>query len=72
MVELRPEDVQAIINTLIYDGKVEEIKRQDPVKGQETYLYKPTRLALPHNGLTEVPCGRCPVRTTPSPSFSFI
>jgi len=60
-VELRLEELQAIVNTLIYDGKVEEIKRQDGEKGEETYLYKPTRLALPRNGLTEPPCGRCPV-----------
>lgn len=62
--ELRAEDVQMIVNTLIYDGKVEEM-RQEGSKGQEVYLYKPSKIAPPEfNGLTEVPCGQCPVRVT--------
>ncbi|KAL6068232.1 DNA-directed RNA polymerase III subunit RPC6 [Balamuthia mandrillaris] len=64
-VALRPEDIQTIVNTLIYDGKVEEIRdtRKVTAPGAEpSFLYKPSKISLPRNGLTEVPCGHCPVQ----------
>jgi len=61
-VELKPEEIKAIVQTLIYDGKVEEIKdTRDPEQKAPSFLYKPSKLSLPRNGLTEVPCGQCPV-----------
>lgn len=61
-VELREEDIQTIVNTLIYDGKVEQIKHGASLTpGQPAYFFKPSKLSLPRNVLTEIPCGQCPV-----------
>jgi DNA-directed RNA polymerase III subunit RPC6 len=57
-VDLKLEDIQAIINTLIYDGKVEEMR--DP-RNKRSMLYRPTHLAIPPNGFTQIPCAKCPV-----------
>jgi DNA-directed RNA polymerase III subunit RPC6 len=64
-VELQLDDVQKLVDTLIYDGKVEEMR--NPNLGASTkrpsapILYRASRVALPFNGLSAVPCGRCPV-----------
>lgn len=65
-VELQPADVQKLVDTLIYDGKVEEMKNpnaQVPNAKKPTapVLYRANRLRIPFNGLSAVPCGRCPV-----------
>lgn len=54
-VELNLDDIQMILDTLIYDGKVEEIQ----LKGRRAY--KPSKLSIPKNGYTTIPCGMCPV-----------
>jgi len=54
-VELNLDDIQMILDTLIYDGKVEEIQ----LKGRRAY--KPSKLSIPKNGYTAIPCGMCPV-----------
>jgi DNA-directed RNA polymerase III subunit RPC6 len=61
-VELKDEDVQQIIDTLIYDGKVDKVKDAAiSIPGRPSYVYKPSRVSPPPNGLTEAPCGQCPV-----------
>lgn len=54
-VDLTPEDITSILNTLIYDGKVEKISKAD----LEYYLAAEPMLDT--TGLTQVPCGVCPV-----------
>jgi DNA-directed RNA polymerase III subunit RPC6 len=63
-VELSVDNVHTIINTLIYDGLVEEVvdpsfKRKRIATDSTTY--RPSRLQLPTNELMNVPCGMCPV-----------
>jgi DNA-directed RNA polymerase III subunit RPC6 len=59
-IEFTTEDVQALVDCLVYDGEVEEFI--DPRKpGRNTLAYKINKLQMPLNGLTEIPCGRCPV-----------
>jgi len=63
-VELRIENIQSILDTLIYDGKIETI--DDPrgpsfLGGKSAVLYKPTKLEVVQNGFTSTPCGICPV-----------
>jgi DNA-directed RNA polymerase III subunit RPC6 len=52
-VELSLENVQTIVNTLLFDGEIEFI--------EETKQYKLTKSSSRVNGLTQVPCGVCPV-----------
>lgn len=69
-VELGKEEVLQIVNTLVYDGKVDEIKdeSQDDGMGKADEDFQPitfyTRAALPvpeSNAYTDIPCGVCPV-----------
>ena len=70
-VELTIENVRTIINTLIYDGKVDPVRRGGIGYGGSSYsteygseeglMYRPTKLSVPHNEMTNVPCGLCPV-----------
>uniref|UniRef100_A0A6B2LDP5 DNA-directed RNA polymerase III subunit RPC6 n=1 Tax=Arcella intermedia TaxID=1963864 RepID=A0A6B2LDP5_9EUKA len=54
-VEVREEDCKKLLNTLIYDGKVEVFKIDKEEVGYKKIRHKLT------NGLTVVPCGVCPV-----------
>jgi DNA-directed RNA polymerase III subunit RPC6 len=54
-VELKVDDIQMILDTLIFDGKVEEVH----LKTRKAY--KPSKLHHHKNGYTTVPCGMCPV-----------
>ncbi len=57
-VDLRLEDIQCIINTLIYDGRVDEV---DDEKDDESH-YRPAVLPVPERtAYTSTPCGVCPV-----------
>ena len=56
-VDLELEDVQKIINILIYDGDVEPVI----TSSGDTTMYKPSYLVLPELKIAEVPCIRCPV-----------
>jgi len=61
-VELKDDEVQQIVDTLIYDGKVEKVKDAAiSIPGRPSYRYKPSRVAPVSNGLAQVPCGHCPV-----------
>jgi len=62
------EDIQMldfqIINTLIYDGLVEEFfdnSSRTTFLGHKSTFYKPSKISIPSNGLTQIPCGNCPV-----------
>ena len=62
-VPLSVEDIEAILDTLIYDGKVEKSiaasgagDNTDPVK-----LYRTVQPLIAPTGLARTPCGVCPV-----------
>lgn len=46
-----------ILNTLVYDGKVEQI-----LAGDGSNLYRAIQPLLNSSGLIKAPCGICPVR----------
>lgn len=56
-VKLSVEDLEMILNTLIFDGKVEKTISSDGNK-----LYRSVKPLLSAPGLIQVPCGVCPVR----------
>lgn len=59
-VDLDQGDIEAILDTLVYDGKAEKTAREDI--GQESVrLYRAVEPLLPPTGLVRVPCGVCPV-----------
>eukprot|EP00898_Chlorokybus_atmophyticus_P000277 jgi/Chlat1/124/Chrsp1S03219 len=69
-IELSQEDVLSIINTLIFDGKVEELTSTgpgDPNVPKKTYprntvFYRPARTSMPETtAFTSLPCGICTV-----------
>jgi len=56
-VKLSVEDLEMILNTLVYDGKVERILAPDG-----NNLYRAIQPLLISPGLIKTPCGLCPVR----------
>eukprot|EP01104_Vermistella_antarctica_P010888 TRINITY_DN2956_c0_g1_i1.p1 TRINITY_DN2956_c0_g1~~TRINITY_DN2956_c0_g1_i1.p1 ORF type:complete len:288 (+),score=68.34 TRINITY_DN2956_c0_g1_i1:176-1039(+) len=58
-VELRLEDLQMIVDTLMYDGRIEVV--QSTTLGSKGVYYKPSNLDNHTNAYTEVPCSVCPV-----------
>ncbi|KAJ1330850.1 DNA-directed RNA polymerase III subunit RPC6 [Microdochium nivale] len=68
---LEPRDIQQLLDVLIWDGRIEQIKTGARVGYRAVRLAKqnPDRVPLdapdfwdkPTNGLTTTPCGRCPV-----------
>jgi len=50
-VNLDVEDIVSILNTLIFDGKIE-------MRGDK---YKAVKLKTQRNPMMEIPCGTCPV-----------
>lgn len=70
-VQLKVDNVQTIIETLIYDGKVETV--DDPrgpsfLGGKAATLYRPTKINIQSsNGFTQAPCSVCPVYSECSP-----
>ncbi|CAH0489059.1 unnamed protein product [Peronospora effusa] len=61
-VALGPEEISSIIQTLMYDGRVEEVRsvRLTPGTSHET-KYKISQQITTFNYLSETPCGVCPV-----------
>lgn len=55
-VKLSVEDLEMILNTLVYDGKVERILSPDG-----NNLYRAIQPLLNPPGLIKTPCGVCPV-----------
>lgn len=65
-VELSMEDIETILNTLIYDGKVEMtiIAAKEGTVGSvdgHMKLYRAVSPIIPPTGLVRSPCGLCPV-----------
>lgn len=65
-VELSMEDIETILNTLIYDGKVEMtiIAAKEGTVGSvdgHMKLYRAVNPILPPTGVVRAPCGLCPV-----------
>ncbi|XP_071447337.1 DNA-directed RNA polymerase III subunit RPC6 [Hetaerina americana] len=56
-VQLSVEDMEAILDTLVFDGKVEKTLRIQDSKN----LYRAAEPLLPPPGLVKMPCGICPV-----------
>ncbi|XP_040565524.1 DNA-directed RNA polymerase III subunit RPC6 [Lepeophtheirus salmonis] len=55
-ISLKLNDIEMILDTLIYDGKIENVASEDSKK-----YYRATESLLPPTGLVRVPCGICPV-----------
>lgn len=56
-VDLREEDVLSIVNTLVYDGRVDAIEDSEDIDH-----FRPAMLSIPkQSAFTSVPCGVCPV-----------
>ncbi|CAI9725220.1 DNA-directed RNA polymerase III subunit RPC6-like [Octopus vulgaris] len=65
-VKLAVEDIETILDTLIYDGKVERSIVAGPcsssgASGSITKLYRAIKPLIQPTGLTRMPCGTCPV-----------
>lgn len=56
-MKLFVNDIEMILNTLVYDGKVEQI-----LAGDGSNLYRAIQPLLNSPGLIRTPCGLCPVR----------
>ena len=55
-VQLKMEDIENILDTLIFDGKVEKT-----TKGKDAKFYRAIEPLVPTTGLVRIPCGICPV-----------
>ncbi len=69
-VQLKADDIETILNTLVYDGKAERtvVAAAATVGGGDsssspssTVLYRSVDPLLPATGLMRTPCGGCPV-----------
>ena len=58
-IQLKQEDIESILNTLVFDGKVE--KSTSTRDGEDIRLYRAIESLLPTTGLVKIPCGVCPV-----------
>ena len=58
-IELKQDDIESILDTLIYDGKVEKTTKIQEDK--EIKFYRAVESLLPTTGLVRIPCGVCPV-----------
>ncbi len=55
-MQLRIEDIESILDTLVFDGKVEKT-----VKENDQKFYRAIDPLLPTTGLVRIPCGVCPM-----------
>ena len=65
-VNLSVPDIEKILDTLIYDGKVERRLQAGGGVQEQLKLYRATQTLLPPVGLVKTPCGICPVGGAPS------
>ncbi|XP_071632930.1 DNA-directed RNA polymerase III subunit RPC6-like [Temnothorax longispinosus] len=65
-VKLSIKEIEMILKTLIYDGKIEQIP-----SGDDKNLYKSIRPLVNLSGLIGNPCGLCPVRKKCSDEGTF-
>ena len=71
------EDIETILSTLIYDGKVEMtiIAAKEGTVGSvdgQMKLYRGVNPVIQPTGLVKTPCGLCPVSTAFSPPAHFL
>ena len=59
-VSLSLEDIEMILDTLVYDGKVE--KSAIVESGDQVKTYRAVETLLPSAGIVRLPCGVCPVK----------
>ena len=63
--QLEIEEIQQIVDLLLYDGKIETVQLRKETSllrhATSTIGYKPSRMSLPHSYYAEIPCCRCPV-----------
>lgn len=60
-VELRPDDVLQVVNTLVFDGMIDAVEELT-VDNDEEVFYVSTTLKIPErSAFTSIPCGVCPV-----------
>lgn len=56
-IPLKDSDVKAVIDTLVFDGTVDEVEEEN-----KPIMYRPALLVKPdHSPFTSMPCGVCPV-----------
>ncbi|XP_075231582.1 RNA polymerase III subunit F [Lycorma delicatula] len=55
-VQLSDDDIKTILDTLVYDGKVERVSSMEG-----GHLYRAIESLLPPPGIVRLPCGVCPV-----------
>lgn len=61
-VELSPDECDLVLQTLVYDGKLEEVVTLPSVSSCDgSKVYKISRPIHPPTYFTDVPCGVCPV-----------
>ncbi|XP_033735588.1 DNA-directed RNA polymerase III subunit RPC6-like isoform X2 [Pecten maximus] len=61
-VQLSVDDIETIMDTLIYDGKVERSVTASTSSGEaSSKLYRAMKPLVPTTGLMRMPCGSCPV-----------
>ncbi|KAL1920771.1 uncharacterized protein VTP21DRAFT_11406 [Calcarisporiella thermophila] len=76
-VELSLEDITALLDTLIYDGKIEKVTPvydpadwgDDDDEGQVEWMYRSVKMKFEGDAWTETPCGKCPVSEHEYPLF---
>jgi len=57
------EDIQTILNTLIYDGKA-EMTVVPGADGENKKLYKAAKSFIDNTDVSKAPCSVCPVSST--------
>lgn len=61
-VELNRQDIESILQTLIYDGKIEcHVTGKADECGSKLYRALPSKIGTLNIGLLKSPCGGCPV-----------
>lgn len=59
-MKLEVDDIETIMNTLIYDGKV-EFTIVPNADGSQAKIYRAVVSVVPTSGFVRTPCGVCPV-----------
>lgn len=60
-VSLTVEDIEMILDTLVYDGKVERSMVTEGSFGEQLKTYRAVEKLLDSAGIVRIPCGVCPV-----------
>ncbi|KAJ8602062.1 hypothetical protein CTAYLR_002788 [Chrysophaeum taylorii] len=67
-VKLELDDVRYVVNSLVFDLKLEEVEAHQRKAATKSMLYKIAKPATELNSLTQMPCGTCPVRDRCTPN----